>query len=38
MNKLEQLQAICDDALQVAEKSGKAQNKTIYVLVTIILK
>ena len=38
MNKLEQLQAICDDALQVAEKSGKAQNKTICALVTIILK
>ena len=38
MNKLEQLQAICDDALQVAEKSGKAQNKTICVLVTIIGK
>ena len=38
MSILEPLQAICDDALQVAEKSGKAQNKTICVLVTIILK
>lgn len=38
MSILEQLQAICDDALQVAEKSGKAQNKTICALVTIILK
>lgn len=38
MNKLEQLQAICDDALQVAEKSGKAQKNTICALVTIIGK
>jgi len=38
MSILEQLQAICDDALQVAEKSGKAQNKTICALVTIIGK
>lgn len=30
MSILEQLQAICDDALQVAEKSGKAQ-KTLFV-------
>lgn len=38
MSILEQLQAICDESLQVAEKSGKAQNKTICALVTIIGK
>jgi hypothetical protein len=38
MNKLEKLQAICDNALQVAEKSGKAQNKTICALVMIVGK
>ena len=36
MNQLEKLQELCDDALQVAEKSGKAQNKTICALVSTI--
>lgn len=38
MNILEKLQAICDNALQVAEKSGKAQNKTICALVMVVGK
>ena len=38
MNQLEKLQAICDEALQVAEKSQKSAKNTICVLVQVIGK
>lgn len=36
MTSLEKIQQICDEALQVAEKSGKAQKETICALVSTI--
>lgn len=36
MNQLEKLQAICDEALQVAERSQEPQQTTICALVSVI--